>query len=81
MSRTVINLDPKDKAWLDHEAKVRRVPMTELVRQAVRAYRIRQESLDRPNLQEALARTGGIWRAGDGLTYQRRLRKEWDSPS
>jgi predicted transcriptional regulator len=79
MPRTVINLDPKDKAWLDHEAKVRHVSMTELVRQAVRAYRTRQESLDRPNLQQALARTGGIWRSDDGLAYQRRLREEWDS--
>jgi hypothetical protein len=81
MPRTVINLDPKDKAWLDREAKVRRVSMTELVRQAVRAYRIRQESLDRPNLQQVLARTGGIWRSGDGLAYQRRLREEWDRRS
>lgn len=78
MPRTLINLDPDDKNWLDREARARNVPMTELVRQAVRAYRIREESLGRGDLQSALAETAGIWRAGDGLAYQRRLRKEWD---
>ncbi len=78
MPRTVINLDPEDKRWLDHEARQRRVPMTELVRQAVRAYRVRAETLSKPDLQAALAHTAGIWRAGDGLAHQNRLRKEWD---
>jgi hypothetical protein len=32
MPRTLINLDPEDKAWLDREARKRRLPMTELVR-------------------------------------------------
>lgn len=78
MPRTLINLDPEDKAWLDQEARARHVPMTELVRQAVRAYRVRAESMNRPDLQSALSRTAGIWRTGDGLAYQRRMRAEWD---
>lgn len=81
MPRTLINLDPDDKRWLDREAKARRVPMTELVRQAVRSYRIRAESDARPSLQEALDRTAGIWRAGDGLAWQRRIRSEWQERS
>jgi len=76
--RTLINLDAEDKDWLDREARARRVPMTELVRQAVQAYRIREESQTRLTLQDALQHTAGIWRAGEGLGYQRRLRKEWD---
>lgn len=78
MPRTLVNLDSDDKAWLDREAKARDVPMTELVRQAVHTYRMREESLGRTDLQTALADTAGIWRAGDGLEYQRRLRDEWD---
>lgn len=78
MPRTLINLDPEDKEWLDREARARHVPMTELVRQAVHAYRIRDQSLARPTLQTALQRTAGIWRKGDALAYQRRLRDEWD---
>lgn len=78
MPRTLINLDPDDKEWLDREARLRHVPMTELVRRAVRDYRARQESLARPSLQTALSRTAGIWRQGDALDWQRRLRDEWD---
>ncbi|MGK2913825.1 MAG: ribbon-helix-helix domain-containing protein [Porticoccaceae bacterium] len=81
MARTLINLDPEDKEWLDREARARHVPMTELVRQAVRDYRTRQQSLAHPSLQTALARTAGLWRAGDGLVYQRRLREEWEPPA
>ena len=45
--------------------------MTELVRQAVRAFRIREES--RPSLNETLKRTSGIWRGKDGLEYHKRI--------
>lgn len=78
MQRTLINLDPDDKAWLDREARTRHVPMTELVRQAVRAYRVREESLGRHKLQYLLRETAGIWHHGDGLEYQQRLRDEWN---
>ena len=78
MQRTLINLDPEDKAWLDREAKHRRVPMTELVRQAVHAYRLREESRGDQKWQHAVRDTAGIWRQGDGLAYQQRLRDEWD---
>lgn len=79
MQRTLINLDPEDKAWLDQEARHRHVPMTELVRQAVRAYRLREESQDNQSWQHAVRDTAGIWRQGDGLVWQQRLRDEWDS--
>ncbi len=50
--------------------------MTELVRRAVR--RMREEDTASPGAFETLLReTSGIWRAGDGLSYQRRLREEW----
>ncbi len=80
MPRTVINLDPDDKAWLESEARKRRVPVTELVRQAIRSYRVREVSRARTALQTALPRTAGIWRHGNALAWQRRLRGEWDRP-
>ena len=74
--RTVVSLDPEDKEWLDRKAQQEHVPMTELVRRAVR--RMREESTASPGAFETLLReTSGIWRAGDGLSYQRRLREEW----
>lgn len=78
MPRTIISINPEDKHWLDREAKRRNLPMTELVRQAVHSYRVRAESLAKPDLQAALARTAGIWPGGDGLEHQHRLRDEWD---
>ncbi len=81
MPRTVINIDPDDKRWLDREARQRHVPMTELVRRAVRAYQVRAETLLKPELQAALSSTSGIWQGGDGLEHQNWLRKEWDRRS
>jgi len=78
MPRTVINIDSDDKRWLDREARQQHVPMTELVRRAVRAYRGRAEALSKPDLQAALSSTSGIWQGRDGLEHQNRLRKEWD---
>lgn len=78
MTKTLINLDDEDKAWLDLEARQRRLPMTELVRQAVRSFRLREQSRGRPALAEALANTAGLWRRGDALAWQQRLRDEWD---
>ena len=74
--RTVISLDDDDKAWLDAEAAREQVPMTELIRRAVRLLRSRQP-VDGTSLEELLRRTAGTWREGDGLEYQRRVRSEW----
>lgn len=76
MVRVVINLDPKDKAWLERKAKEERVSLTRLVQRAVR--RLRQESEPpKSSLPELLARTRGLWKHGDGLTYQQARRDEW----
>jgi hypothetical protein len=76
MIRMVISLDEESKRWLEQQAKEGNVSTAELIRTAVRKYRDekRRESLP---LKDLLKQTSGIWKAGDGLTYQRRLRKEW----
>lgn len=79
MAKTLVNLDPEDKNWLDQEARRRRVPMTELVRLAVRGFRLREEISAEPSLEQALAQTAGIWRRGDGLAWQLRQREEWEA--
>lgn len=77
MVRTLIRLDPDDKAWLDRKSREERLAMTELVRRAIRLYREQQDDreTDRSRL---LRQTRGIWEGGDGLEYQQRLRDEWD---
>ena len=79
MVRTVISLDEEDKRWLDARARETHVSMAEIVRQAVR--RLREESAREARAtDELLQQTSGIWKQGDGLAYQRRLRDEWKTP-
>lgn len=76
MVRTIVSLDDDDKRWLDGRAAREGVPMTELIRRAVRLLR-RETGRERPDLDDLLDRTAGIWRKGDALRYQRELRREW----
>lgn len=73
MTRMLISLEESDRHWLEQRALETGVPMSEVVRQAIRRD---QESGQKP-MKDLLASTKGIWRRGDGLRYQRRLRKEW----
>ena len=77
MIRTIISLKPEDKLWLDRTARRERVPMTRLVRRAIRQLRTEQEA--KPDSFERLLRaTSGLLKIGDGLAAQRRLRSEWN---
>ena len=73
MIRTIISLDKKDKSWLDNKSAETGLPMSEIVRQAIRRMQEKEEAA----FDRSLKRTSGIWRHGDGLNYQRRMRKEW----
>ncbi len=76
MVRTVISLDEEDKRWLDRKAAEDGVPMTEIVRRALRLLRAQAPPAAR-SLSDLLEATRGLWKRGDGLAYQRRLRREW----
>jgi hypothetical protein len=76
MVRTVISLDETDKRWLDRQAALQHVPMTEVVRQAIQALRATREKSDE-NFSSLLDDTAGIWSQGDGLAWQQERRDEW----
>ena len=78
MSRTIVSLPDEDKTWLARQASVQRVPMSELVRRAVREYRKRHGNDKSRRLTELLDSTRGTWKHGDGLHYQSNTRKEWE---
>lgn len=78
MPRTVISLEPEDKEWLDKQARVERVPMTEIVRRALRRYRLEAGPPPEPDLDPLLKQTRGLWRGREPLAFQTRLREEWD---
>jgi hypothetical protein len=76
MVRTVVSLEANDKRWLDERSAAEGVPMTEMIRRAVRLLR-EQSRRRRPGLDDLLDRTAGVWKRGDGLEYQRNTRREW----
>jgi hypothetical protein len=74
MVRIVTSLEDDDKSWLERRALKEGVPVTELIRRAVRL--LRQKSrMESSELDELLGRTAGTWRHGDGLAYQLRIRR------
>ena len=75
MARTLITLDDQAKAWLASQAKAERVSMNEIVRRAVD--RLRAEHERTQALAQGLQQTAGIWKHGDGMAWQNRLRDEW----
>ena len=76
MVRTVITLNHKEKDWLDKMAKRKHVSMAEVIRSAIRLYR--QETEKEVTLEQLLMQTSGLWQQDEGLTYQRKIRSEWD---
>jgi len=73
MTRLLVSLEENDRRWLERKAQETGLPMSEIVRQAIRQA---QENAQKP-MKDLLASTKGLWHKGDGLRYQRRLRKDW----
>jgi hypothetical protein len=73
MTRIIVSLDEREKSWLERTAREKGVSMAEVVRHAVRQLHKTEEK----SLQELLDATRGVWRSGDGLRYQRKIRREW----
>lgn len=78
MIRTVVSLDEADKPWLDQQAALQQVSMTEVVRQALHAFRAARER-NNNDFSALLDDTSGLWTEGDGLDWQQKMRSEWDT--
>ena len=80
MIRTVISIDDDEKLWLDRKAKEEGTTMTEVVRQAIRQYRMggRKSAGRGKTYAEILQLSKGTWTQGDAVAWVRKLRaKEW----
>lgn len=78
MPRTVVELTTSEKSWLDREAERRRVSLADLVRLAVRDFRLRHTTPEPAGeLRDVIARTAGIRQGADGLEFQKQMREEW----
>ena len=71
--RITITLSERDKAWLESFSKARGISVAEAIRRGITQLRSREEK----NIYRTLVEeTSGIWKKGDGLAYQKRLRSE-----
>jgi hypothetical protein len=72
--RTIITLSEEDKRWLESYSSAHQVSLAEAIRQGIRR-------LKDAELQETygvlVQSTKGLWKKGDGLKYQRKIRSEW----
>jgi hypothetical protein len=73
MTRLILSLEEREKSWLKRRSQETGESMAQIIREAVRQL----EEADQRSLDEILAATRGLWRKGDGLQYQRRIRREW----
>lgn len=72
--RTIITLSEHDKLWLEKYSDLHQVSMAQAVREGIRRLK---EAESQKTYESLVKKTSGIWRSGDGLAYQRKLRSEW----
>lgn len=73
MTRMIVSLGEQEKSWFERRSRETGSSIAEIVRQAVR----QMQKTEEQSLDEALEATRGLWRRGDGLRYQRKIRREW----
>lgn len=74
--RMIITLSENDKKWLESYSRAREVSVAEPIREGIRKVR---DTEFVETYRATVQRTRGLWRQGDGLKYQRKLRSEWQS--
>jgi len=74
--RTIITLPEEDKLWLESYSKAYRISVAEAIRQGIKGLK---ESMAQSTYDTLVQNTRGVWKKGDGLKYQERIRSEWES--
>lgn len=73
--RIIITLSNDDKLWVESYSKASKISVAEALRQGLVILR-RQEGDEA--YRRLVRKTGGLWRQGDGLSYQQAIRSEWE---
>jgi len=74
--RTIITIPDDYKVWLESYSKAYNVSISEAVRQGIF---ILKETMEKNTYQRLIKNTKGIWKKGDGLKYQKKIRAEWQN--
>ncbi len=73
--RIIVTIQDEDKQWLEGYSKVQKISVAEAIRQGIGHLK----KSHRHEIYEGLVeRTSGIWKKGDGLDYQNKIRSEWE---
>ncbi len=72
--RTIITLSEEDKRWLESYSSAHQISVAEAIRQGIRRLK---DSEFKDTYQSHVKNTRGIWKKGDGLKYQKKIRSEW----
>jgi hypothetical protein len=73
--RIIITLSKNDKIWIESYSKAYKISVAEALRQGLTILRRQEGQVAYHRLVE---KTRGIWRKGDGLSYQQAMRSEWE---
>ena len=71
----IITLSEEDKRWLASYSHAHQISVAEAVRKGIRKLK---EDENNQTYRELVKVTSGVWKQGDGLTYQRKMRSDWD---
>jgi hypothetical protein len=72
--RIIISLPDTDKLWLEGYSKIHKISVAEAIRQGIGELK---KSQRQQTYQQLVERTRGVWKMGDGLEYQEKVRAEW----
>jgi len=72
--RMIITLSEDDKLWLERYSRAQKISLAESIRKGVRTLKAKDGQKTYVRLVES---TYGLWKKGDGLKYQTKIRSEW----
>jgi len=73
--RIIITIPDEDKLWLEGYSKLHQISMAEAIRQGIdQLKKVKKQQTYRQMVEN----TRGIWKQGNGLDYQKKLRAEWE---
>ncbi len=73
--RISLTISEEDKLWLDEYGELHKISLAEAVRQGIDLLKKGERQKTYQHLVES---TCGIWKKGDGLSYQKKMRAEWE---
>ena len=72
--RTIVTVSDEEKLWLENYSRTLGISMAEAIRRGIARLKVQE---GKSTCQRIVKDSKGIWRKGNGLEYQKKLRSEW----